>query len=71
MEVWDLLCTSVNQEINDMLHNFHKIDKQALLKGLSYYYFKHKESFDSLKILLENIAIFNKIKDLAIEYYDS
>jgi hypothetical protein len=65
-----VLCTSVNQTVNDMLSDFDNIDEQALVEGLSHYYYTHGESFDGLDIKPENIERFNSIKDWAIEYYD-
>lgn len=70
VKVGNLLCTSIDQTINDMLHDFDEIDEQALIEGLSRYYFMNGESFKGLKVLSENMEIFNRIKDWAIEYYD-
>lgn len=70
VKVGNLLCTSVDQTINDMLHDFDEIDEQALIEGLSCYYFINGESFKGLKVLSENMGIFNRIKDWAVEYYD-
>ena len=53
-----------------MLHDFDEIDEQALIEGLSCYYFINGESFKGLKVLAENMEIFNRIKDWAVEYYD-
>jgi len=66
----NLLCTSVNQTINDMLGDYENADELALIEGLSGYYFSHGESFDGLEIKPENRERFNAIKDWAIEYYD-
>jgi hypothetical protein len=65
----NVLCTSVNQTVNDMLSD-SDIDEQSLIEGLAGYYFTHGESFDGLSIRPENMARFNSIKDWAIEYYD-
>jgi len=66
----DVLCTSVNQTVNDMLADFENIDEQSLVEGLSRYYYTHGKSFDGLYIAPENTDHFNSIKDWAIEYYD-
>ena len=66
----DVLCTSVNQTLNDMLDDFDNIDEQSLIEGLSRYYYVHGKSFDGLFIKPENMKKFNSIKDWAIEYYD-
>ena len=66
----NVLCTSVNQTVNDMLDDFDSIDEQSLLEGLSRYYYTNSKSFDGLYIKPENIELFNSIKDWAIEYYD-
>lgn len=64
-----VLCTTVNQTINDMLANYDKIDELAFLEALSNYYFANDESFDNLKIKPENLNTFNQVKQIAIEYY--
>jgi len=66
----NVLCTSVNQTINDMLDDFDNIDEQSLAEGLSRYYYAHGKSFRGLSIKPENIDCFNLMKDWAIEYYD-
>ena len=66
----NVLCTSVNQTINDMFDDFDNIDEQSLIEGLSRYYYTHGQSFDGLIIKPENMEIFNSRKDWAIEYYD-
>ena len=66
----NVLCTSVNQTLNDMLDDFDNIDEQSLIEGLSRYYYEHGKSFDGLFIKPENMERFNSIKEWAIEYYD-
>jgi hypothetical protein len=61
--------TSVNQTINDMLADFDNIDEQSLIEGLADYYFAHDESFSGLLIEEKNQAVFDSIKEWAIEYY--
>ena len=63
-------CTTINQTFNDMIADFDNVDEQALLEGLSHYYYTHGESFDGLEINSENFERFNEIKNWAIEYYD-
>ena len=70
MRFGNVLCTSVNQTVNDMLDDFDNIDEQSLVQGLSDYYYANHQSFDGLLIKPENMGNFNKIKDWAIEYYD-
>jgi len=70
VRIGDVLCTSVNQTINDMLDDFDNIDEQSLVESLSRYYYMHGMSFDGLKIKAENIDCFNSIKDWAIEYHN-
>jgi len=71
VEVGNLLCTSVDQTINDMLRNFDNVDvdEQALLEALSDYYFEHDHSFDELAISPENMEVFNTVKKWALEYH--
>lgn len=64
-----VLCTTVNQTINDMLSDYDNIDELAFLEALSNYYFANDESFDNLKIKPKNLNIFNQVKQIAIEYY--
>ena len=65
-----LLCTSVNQTINDMLDDFDNIDEQSLVEALSDYYYTHGNSFDGLMITPCNIRRFDAIKDWAMEYHE-
>ena len=66
----DVRCTCVNQTINDMLSDFDNIDEQALVESLATYYFLHNDSFNGLSIDPENHAVFDSIKDWAIDYYN-
>jgi len=66
----NVLCTSVNQTVNDILSDFDNADEQSFLEALSRYYFKHNESFDSLIINPENMERFNTVKNWAIEYHN-
>lgn len=66
----NVLCTSVNQTVNDMLDDFDNIDEQSLIEGLSRYYYTNGKSFEELFIKPENTILFNSIKDWAVEYYD-
>ena len=65
-----VLCTSINQTVNEMLEDYDNIDEQSLLEGLSRYYYTHGNSFDGLQIKPKNMERFNAIKDWAIEYYN-
>ena len=67
--IGNVLCTSVDQTINDMLADDSR-DELALVEGLSGYYFSNGESFDGLNINFQNMNRFNAIKDWAIEYYN-
>lgn len=64
-----VLCTSLNQTINDMLSDYDNIDELAFLEALSNYYFGNNESFNNLEIKPENAIRFNQIKQFAMEYY--
>ena len=66
----NIMCTSVNQTLNDMLADYDNIDEQSLIEGMSRYYYLNGKSFDGLSIKPENRERFNLIKDWAIEYYD-
>ena len=66
----NVLCTSINQTVNDMLADFDNIDEQSLIEGLAGYYYTHGENFGGLSIKPENMERFNAIKDWAIEYYN-
>ena len=69
VDVWDIKCTSINQTINDMLSDFDNIDEQSLVEGLATYYYLHGDSFDGLEIDSQNQAVFDSIKEWAIEYH--
>ena len=70
VNVGGLLCTSINQTINDMLRDFDNTDEQALVEALSEYYYAQKKNFNGLAIDPENIQIFDNIKNWAIEYHN-
>jgi len=65
-----LLCTSVNQTINDMLKDFDNTDEQALVEALNEYYYSKNKSFKGLSIDPENMQNFDYIKYWAIEYHN-
>lgn len=66
----DVMCSSFNQAINDMLDDFDNTDEQALAESLSNYYYSNNRSFDGLNIKPNNIQQFNYIKEWAVEYYN-
>lgn len=66
----DVMCSTINQAVNDMLSDYDNMDELALTEALSNYYFEHGESFDGINIKPENIEAFNHIKERAITYYD-
>ena len=66
----NILCSSVNQAINDMFDDFDDTDRQALVEALSNYYYEHGKSFEELYIKPENTARFESVKEWAVEYYD-
>ena len=63
-----LLCTTVNQTINDLLRADG--DNQVIQESLSTVYYTNGESFDSLRIDDDLLLAFEHYKDWAIEYYD-
>ena len=63
-----LLCTTVNQTINDLLRADG--DNQIIQESLSKYYYKNGESFEGLVIRPELRGLFDRYKDWALEYYD-
>lgn len=60
-------CTTVNRTIVDLLEQDG--DEQIITEALSYYYFKHNESFDGLTIPAELQHRFVKYCEWAIDYY--
>jgi hypothetical protein len=66
----NVLCSSVNQAINDIFDDFGNADEQALAEALSRYYYKNSESFKGLYIKPKNIERFESVKKWAIEYYN-
>jgi len=69
IKINNVFCTSIHQTFNDMLGDFDNTDEQALIEGLSDYYYSNNKSFDGLVIKPENIKKFNDIKDWAIASY--
>jgi len=65
----DVLCSTVNQAINDML-NDENADEVALAEALSDHYHLNGKSFDGLNIRPENMQRFEEMKEWAMEYYD-
>ena len=63
-----LLCTTINQTINDLLRADG--DNQVIQESLADVYFSNGESFDSLHIEKELLPRFEKYKVWAMEYYD-
>lgn len=66
----NILCSSLNQAMNDMLNDFDNTDRQALVEALSRYYYKNNNSFEGLRINPENIEQFESVKEWAINYYN-
>lgn len=66
----NVMVTTIDQTINDMLHNFDNTDVQALTEALAEYYYAHNNSFDGLNIKPENLTRFNEVKEWAVNYYD-
>lgn len=60
-------CTSINQTFNDMLRDTD--DMQALVEGLSNYYYENNETWNGLLIDEENLKKFNYLKNYAVDYY--
>ena len=63
------MCTTFNQTINDMLRNINNEDESSDIEALSNYYYSHGESFDGLDIATDNIASFQALKSVAMDYY--
>jgi len=66
----NVMCSSFNQAINDMLADFDTADEEALAQALSNYYHSNNESFAGLFIRPENSANFEYMRNWAIEYYN-
>lgn len=65
----NVLCTSLNQTINDMLSDYDNMDELALTEAVSNYYHSNGKSFNGLEINPSNIKYFDIVKEAAIEYY--
>jgi hypothetical protein len=65
----NVLCTTFEQTVNDMLSDFDNADTAALAEALANFYFSNAESFEGLNIKPENIDNFEYIKDWAMDYY--
>ena len=63
-----LLCTTVNQTINDLLEQ--NGDEQIIMESLANYYDAHNESFDGLEMPAHLKKRFEKYKVWALEYYE-
>lgn len=66
----NVLCSSFEQAINDMLDDFDNADEQALSEALCKYYYAHGKSFDGIYVKPENLDRFEYFKEWAINYYE-
>ena len=64
-----ILCTSVDQTINDLLED-PESDEQVLLESLGNYFYENQGSFNGLKIKPGNQERFAELEQAAISYYD-
>lgn len=64
-----ILCTSVDQTINDLLED-KESDEQVLLESLGNYFYENQGSFKGLKIKPGNQERFAELEQAAISYYD-
>ena len=69
VQIGNVLCSTFNQVVNDMLSDFLS-DDQALCEAMSNYFHSNNESFDGLRINAENIERFNLLRSSAISYYN-
>ncbi|MCD8095183.1 MAG: hypothetical protein LUE12_03530 [Ruminococcus sp.] len=65
----NLLCSTVNQAINDLLED-ENADELVLTEALSNYYYSHNESVARLKIKPSNMEKFSHYMSWAIRYFD-
>jgi len=65
-----LLCSTVNQAVNDLLADFENTDEEALANALSNYYHRNNESFSGLYIRPENAKYFDYVREWAVNYYN-
>lgn len=66
----NVLCSTFNQVVNDMLSDLQS-DDQVLCEALCNYFHSNNKSFDGLRIETENVARFNLLKSSAIAYYNN
>ena len=64
----NVLCSSLNQTVNDMLSDSLS-DEQALCEALSNYYYANNECFEGLLINPVNQKRFESLKTSVISYY--
>ena len=64
----NVLCSTFNQAINDMLSDRFS-DDQVICKALSSYFYSNNESFDELLISEENLERFNALVNSAVSFY--
>lgn len=69
VKIGDLYCTSPSQTIDDMLSDFENTDEQALVEGLSCYYYTNN-SFEGITVKADNLSKFEDLKKWALEYYE-
>ncbi len=64
----DVLCSTFDQAINDMLED-EDLDELALSSALGNYYYTHNNSYDGLNIKDSNADAFEHYKSWGIGYY--
>lgn len=65
----NVLCSTFNQAINDILYDSNS-DDQIICEALSNYYYENNETFSNLKIKPENINRYLSLKDSALRFYN-
>lgn len=64
----NVLCSTFNQAINDMLNDRFS-DDQTICEALSNFFYSNNESFAELLISKENVERFNALVDSAVLFY--
>jgi hypothetical protein len=63
-----VLCTTLNQTVNDLFANFEDIDHQASFEALNRYYFANGKSFDGISVAPQYANLFEEVRRGAVLY---
>lgn len=68
-DIRGIRCSTPSQAFNDLLDDCQGAGDQVLTEGLADYYFENDKSFEGLSIKPEHTAVFERVKQHAVTFY--